>query len=167
MQWTFVEVSGRMKKIIIIVVVVLVLAGGGVAAFLLMGDDEAGAQASAGDAAGVPAEAVAEPERDPIYLPLSPAFVVNFEHKGRIRYLQLTLQIMSYQQEVVDKVAANMPAVRNNLIMLFSGQDYDALNTSEGKENLRKEVLKSIDEVLRLEGEMKVSDVYFTGFVMQ
>lgn len=156
-----------MKKIIIIVVVVLVLAGGGVAAFMLMGSDDTEAEAGASDATGAAVEAVAEPERDPIYLPLSPAFVVNFEHKGSIRYLQLTLQIMSFHQEVVDKVDANMPAVRNKLIMLFSGQDYDALNTSEGKENLRKEVLTSIDEVLRLEGEMKVSDVYFTGFVMQ
>jgi flagellar FliL protein len=156
-----------MKKIIIIVVVVLVLAGGGGAAFMLMGGDEAGAQAGASDAAGAAEVVIEEPERDPIYLPLSPAFVVNFEHKGSIRYLQLTLQVMSYHQEVVDKVDANMPAVRNKLIMLFSGQDYDALNTSEGKENLRKEVLTSIEEVLRLKGEMTVSDVYFTGFVMQ
>jgi flagellar FliL protein len=152
-----------MKKIIIIVVVVLVLAGGGVAGFMLMGDGETGTN----DATGASVEVIKEPERDPIYLPLSPAFVVNFDHKGSIRYLQLTLQIMSYHQEVVDKVDANMPAVRNNLIMLFSGQDYDVLNTSEGKENLRKEVLTSIEEVLRLEGEMTVSDVYFTGFVMQ
>lgn len=152
-----------MKKIIIIGVIVL-LVGGGAGAFFLMGDGEANAETDVATAEG---EEQAPPERDPIYLPLDPAFVVNFEHKGSIRYLQLTLQIMSYHEEVVDKVSANMPAVRNNLIMLFSGQDYDALNTSEGKENLRKEVLKSIDEVVNLKGDFKVNDVFFTGFVMQ
>ena len=155
-----------MKKIIIIVVVVLLLAGGGVAAFMFMGGEEAAVETD-GDGAVAAVEQAAELELDPIYLPLSPAFVVNFEHNGSIRYLQLTLQVMSYHQEIVDKVEANMPAVRNKLIMLFSGQDYDALNTVEGKENLRVEVLKAIDEVLRLKGEKVVNEVYFTGFVMQ
>ena len=153
-----------MKKIIIIAGVILSLAGAGVAAYVLMGDGSADTEAGAIDGQ---ADQPTEPEKDPIYLALDPAFVVNFEHNGTIRYLQLSLQIMSYHEEVVDKVAANMPAVRNSLIMLFSGQDYDVLNTLEGKENLRTEVLSSIDEVVHLKGELKVNEVYFTGFVMQ
>jgi flagellar FliL protein len=153
-----------MKKIIIIGVVVLLL-GAGVGGFFLLQDSSSATQPVGED--GQVVEQADEPENDPIYLPLSPAFVVNFEHNGSMRYLQLSLQIMSYQEEAIEKVSVNMPAVRNSLIMLFSGQDYDALNTSEGKENLRKEVLKSIAQVVRLRGELKVDDVYFTGFVMQ
>ncbi len=93
--------------------------------------------------------------------------MVNFERNGSIRYLQMTLQVMSYDQEVVDKVSANMPAVRNNLIMLFSAADYESLASVEGKEALRKQVLVSINEVVRLKGDTKVDDVFFTGFVMQ
>ncbi len=157
-----------MKKILIIGGLVLLIGGGAGAYFMMGGAGEANEPSSADGASEQASESESdEPESDPIYLPLSPAFVVNFEHKGTIRYLQLSLQIMSYNQDVVDKVDANMPAVRNKLIMLFSGQDYDALNTSEGKENLRKEVLKSIGEVVHLRGENKVNDVYFTGFVMQ
>jgi len=155
-----------MKKIIIIGVLVL-LVGGGAGAYFLMGNSGSSAEGSIEGSGGEQAEAVVEPEQDPIYLPLSQAFVVNFQHKGSIRYLQLSLQIMSYNQEVVDKVEANMPAVRNSLIMLFSGQDYDVLNTAEGKENLRKEVLISVHDVLHLRGDLKVNNVYFTGFVMQ
>ena len=74
---------------------------------------------------------------------------------------------MAYDQAVLDKVAANIPAVRNNLIMLFSGEDYDYLTTLEGKENLRQEVLGSINQVVRFKGKSGVKEVFFTGFVMQ
>ncbi len=152
-----------MKKIIIIIVVLVLLGGGGAAFFLLKGGDPepvAGTDTEQGEVA---------PEQlsDPIYLPLSPAFVVNFEHKGGIRYLQLSLQVMSFDEAAVEKVEANMPAVRNNLILLFSGQDYDFLTTIEGKEKLREEVRDSINKLINLAGNSKVNEVFFTGFVMQ
>ncbi|MFT4518760.1 MAG: flagellar FliL protein [Halioglobus sp.] len=155
-----------MNKKIIIGVVVLLLAGGGAGAFFMLQEPESstGDEATAESAeAGAPVE----PDEAPIYLPLSPAFLLNFEHSGGMRYLQLTLQAMSYDQAAVDKVQANMPAVRNNLILLFSTQDYDVLNTVEGKENLRKEVTDSINQVVRLSGESMVNDVFFTSFVVQ
>jgi len=156
--------SGGMKKIIMILVALL-LVGGGAAFFLMGGESD---QPAAEDGAEVAdAKQSEEPDKDPIYLALDPAFVVNFEHNGSIRYLQLSLQIMSYEQAAIDKVSTNMPAVRNSLIMLFSGQDYDYLNTVEGKENLRKEVLTSIHQVVRFKNNLKVNDVFFTGFVMQ
>lgn len=163
---TLVQGKEWMKKIIIIALGALLLAGGGAAAFFLLNKQEPG---QADVTAGTEGEAAqpAEPEGDPIYLALDPAFVVNFEHNGGVRYLQLSLQVMAYQQEVIDKVAANMPAVRNNLILLFSSQNYEALNTLEGKESLRKQVAESINEVVRLSGENRVDDVYFTGFVVQ
>jgi len=151
--------AGKSKMGLIIGLVVLLLAGGGGAAFFLMGGDP--------PAEGEAAEVVPEPEEDPIYVGLSPAFVVNFEHKGRTRYLQIELQAMSFDQEVIDKVQANMPAVRNDLILLFSKQDYDALSTVEGKEALRQSVRESINKASRLRQGQLVEEVYFTGFVMQ
>ncbi|MFT4823230.1 MAG: flagellar FliL protein [Halioglobus sp.] len=153
-----------MKKIIIIVVALVVLGGGGAAAYFMLQEER--------PAVGADGEPVVEPvaeeeEKDAIYLSLDPAFVVNFERDGSIRYLQMSLQVMSYDQEVVDKVSANMPAVRNNLIMLFSAADYDSLASVEGKEALREQVLVSINELVRLKGDTKVDDVFFTGFVMQ
>ncbi len=154
-----------MKKIIIIAVVVLLLLGGGLAAYILLGKDSPD-QLADGSGTGQP-EAQRAVEADPVYLPLDPAFVVNFENNGSIRYLQLSLQVMAYDEAVLDKVAANTPAVRNELIMLFSGQDYDQLNTLEGKESLREQVLAAINRVVRLKGESAVQEVFFTGFVMQ
>lgn len=152
-----------MKKVIIIGVAVLVLAGGGAAGFFLMKSDapEPGAEGVEG------AEVVAEPEKDPVYRPMSPAFVINFKNNGTINYLQLSLQVMAYEQEVIDKVDVNDPAIRNQLIMLFSGQDYDALGTLEGKEKLRADARVAVNEVLKMEPENGVQDVFFTAFVMQ
>ena len=158
--------KGGMKKIIIIVVALLLVGGGAAGYFMMAGDDDQ-PSADGSDTNITEAEQAEEVDQDPIYLALDPAFVVNFEHNGSIRYLQLSLQIMSYEQDVIDKVSSNMPAVRNSLIMLFSGQDYDYLNTVEGKENLRKEVLSSVHQVVRLKNNLKVNDVFFTGFVMQ
>lgn len=152
-----------MKKIIIISVVLVLLGGGGAAFFLLNGSDAKPAAGTDPEQDEVPVEELS----DPIYLPLSPAFVVNFEHKGGIRYLQLSLQVMSFDEAAVEKVEANMPAVRNNLILLFSGQDYNFLTTVEGKEKLREEVRDSINELIHLAGSSKVNEVFFTGFVMQ
>lgn len=155
-----------MKKIIIIVAVVVLLVGGGAAAYFMLIKDSSEPVL---DADGKPIEQAApvEEEKDPIYLGLDPAFVVNYERNGSIRYLQLSLQVMSYEQPAIDKVSANMPAVRNALILLLSAQDYEALATLEGKEGLRLEVLDSVNEVVRLKGDAKVNEVFFTAFVMQ
>jgi len=108
-----------------------------------------------------------DPEAEPIYFAISPAFLINFEQEGRTRYLQIEMQVMSYDQAVIDKVEANMPAVRNDLILLLSDQDYPALGTVEGKDGLRKQVLDSINSVIRSRGAFRLENVYFTGFVVQ
>ena len=154
-----VESKGGMKKIIIIVVALLAIGGG--AAFFLMGGEEANPETS------TQAEPEVEVDQEPIYFPLAPAFVVNYEHDGRVRYVQMELQIMSYQQEALDKVEVNMPAVRNSLIMLFGAQSFDELRTVEGKEKLRQDVKSTIQKAVKLKGSLKIDDVYFTTFVMQ
>ena len=159
------KASGGMKKIIIIVVAVLLLGGIGAGAYFMFGSDaepEAGATEAGGEAAEPE-----EPETDPIYLAISPAFVVNFEQNGRTRFLQVEMQVMSHDQGIIDKVEANMPAVKNGIITLLGDQDYPSLNTTEGKENLRKQVQDSINALIRAKETPRVDDVFFTGFVMQ
>lgn len=150
-----------MNKMVIIGAAVVLLAGGGAAAFFLMPGDE---PVAGEEGAEVVAEEVVA---DPIYRPLSPNFVINFKRNGTINYLQLSLQVMARDQEVIDKVELNDPAIRNKLIMLFSAQDYDALGTQEGKEALRAEAKIAVNEVIGLEPESGVEEVFFTGFVMQ
>ncbi len=103
-----------------------------------------------------------------IYIPIDPAFVVNFASQGRARFLQITVEVMTRDPKVPEHVEQHLPVIRNNLMLLFSSQTYDSVSTLEGKETLREEALAVIQQVLEDEtGDPGVEAVYFTSFVMQ
>ncbi len=103
-----------------------------------------------------------------IYLPIAPAFVVNFAGQGNARFLQITVEVMARSSEVLDDIKDHMPVIRNNLNMLFSDQQYDNISTLEGKERLREQALEVIQRILEEEtGDSSIEAVYFTTFVMQ
>ena len=94
--------------------------------------------------------------------------MVNFNDDSDVRFLQVTLQIATRDPAVIEQVKEHAPAIRNNLVMLFSNQDPAVLNTREGKETLRTQTLEEVRKVLEEQtGEGGVENVYFTSFVMQ
>lgn len=144
------------KKLLLIIVAVIVLIGGGIAAWLLLG--------SSGHA-----EKTAEVKAAPIYVPLDPPFVVNFESSGLVRFLQVTVQLMTEDPETAKLLKEHDPVIRNNLLMLLSGQTYETLSSKAGKEKLRQTALSEVRRVVAVEGGKgpNVKDLYFTSFVMQ
>ncbi|MAR90586.1 MAG: flagellar basal body-associated FliL family protein [Pseudomonadota bacterium] len=144
--------------LIIIIVLVVLLIGGGVAAFLMMsgGDDSA-------------EEVAAEPTQQPaIYFDFKPPFVVNYQWKGRQRYVQISLSLMTRNPAAIETINTHMPLVRNNLVMILGSQDFEMLRTPEGKEALRQSILEELQKILTEEmGEPAVEQVLFTNFVMQ
>lgn len=104
-----------------------------------------------------------------LYSKLDPPFVVNFEAKGIMRFLQIQVEVMTRDKETVELLKIHDPLIRNNLLMLFSNQSFDKINTPEGREALRQEALKSIGEAIKSEGgkPKNVENLYFTSFVMQ
>jgi flagellar FliL protein len=145
----------------------------------------AGALPSAGDHAGAEDTAQAdgeegdgeegdgegdaeEPIQQAIYLPVDPAFVVNFAAQGKARFLQVTVEVMTRDPEMSEAIKLHMPVIRNNLMLLFSSQSYDGVSTLEGKEALREEALEVVQQILEEEtGDPGIEAVYFTSFVMQ
>lgn len=144
--------------LIIIVVLVALLAGGGVAVFFMMSGDDGASEKEA-----------AEPQQLPaIYFDFKPPFIVNYQWNGRQRFVQVSLSVMTRKGAVVDAIQKHMPLIRNNLLMVFSAQDFEMLRTPEGKEALRQQVLEDLQKVLNEEiGEPGVEQVLFTNFVMQ
>jgi len=103
-----------------------------------------------------------------IYLPIDPAFVVNFASQGKARFLQVTVEVMTRDPLMPDQITLHMPVIRNNLMLLFSSQSYDGVSTLEGKETLREEALEVVQQILEEEtGDPGIEAVYFTSFVMQ
>ena len=102
------------------------------------------------------------------YMELEPAFVANFDGQGVARFLQVSIQLMAYDQDVLDGVKQHMPVIRNNILLLLGNQQYNVVRTREGKEQLQAAVLGSVQDVLGQEGlSSDVQAVYFTSFIMQ
>jgi len=104
-----------------------------------------------------------------IYVKLDPPFVVNFEAKGIMRFLQIAVEVMTRDKETGDLIRQHDPLIRNNLLMLFGNQDFAKINSTEGREALRVEAIKVIGEAVKSEGgkPKNVEQLYFTSFVMQ
>ena len=103
-----------------------------------------------------------------IYEPLAPAFVVNFNQNGRQRYMQVSITMQGRDQAALDALKVHMPVIRNNLVMLFSGQPFEALSTPVGQEMLRQKATASVQEVAQKEvGKLVIDQMLFTNFVLQ
>lgn len=104
----------------------------------------------------------------PSYYKFSPAFIVNIPSNGRLRFLQVEVQLMAKNEDDLKTIEAYAPVIRNDLITLFSSQNYDDLLTPDGKENLRKSSLAVSRKVLKdNSGSPCVEQVLFTNFVTQ
>lgn len=102
------------------------------------------------------------------YLALDPPLVINFDDQGLLRYLQVNISVMARDGALIEAAKNHLPHIRNNLIVLFSGQDFSMLSSVEGKEKLRTLALEEIQSILRKEiGAPGIEAVYFTNFVMQ
>ena len=161
------EGAGAPKKkgklgLLLMIAGVVVLGGGGAAAYLLLGghkDPKAVAAAKAKEAEKLPA----------LYVALDPPFVVNFEAEQLVRFLQVTVQVMSRDPATVELIKTNDPVVRNDLLLLLGNQSYTTISSREGKEKLRLQSLEAVRKVVVSAGGKpeKVEAIYFTSFVMQ
>lgn len=162
-------VKGSSKKMVVIVVIVLVIVGatvGGLFAAGIIGGSHVGEDAEEGDEEDE--EGSEEPVGPAVYIPIEPAFVVNFTDTEKARFLQITMEAMTRNPDVSGQITTHLPAIRNNLVLLFSSQTYAAVSTLEGKESLREEALTVVQEILEQEtGDAGVEEVYFTSIVMQ
>jgi flagellar FliL protein len=154
--------AGGRKKLIMIAALALVVLGGGSAAayFMVSGKDEAKEADQTAEAA---------PKGPPLYVALDPPFVVNFEAESAVRFLQITVQIMSRDPHIIELLKTSDPVIRNDLLLLLGNQKYETLSSLEGKEKLRAESLETVRRIVKDGGgePQLVEAVYFTSFVMQ
>jgi len=159
--------KGNAKKKIVMAVAGLVLLGTGVGGSLYFTGMLGGPHDEA--AAGAEAQKKKDEHKDvAIYFAFPDPFTVNFETDQGLRFLQVSLEVMSYQQEAIDGIQTHMPAIKNNIILLLSNQSYGTLVSLEGKEKIRQNILNEIQGILtKHKVKAKVQEVYFTTFVMQ
>ena len=161
--------GGSKKKLIILGVVCLVLVVLAVGGTMLALNIFSGAEEEMVAAELEPAVPDEDEALKPaIYYPLKPAIIVNFQARGRQRFLQAELTLLVRDEMVIQAVETHMPMIRNSLVMLFGGQTYEELQTAEGKELLQEQAVAQLQALLEQEtGKPGVEKVLFTNFVMQ
>ena len=155
--------KGSKIPLILAVVGAAALAGGGGAYFATKGQKDASAVKD-----GAEAEHAA-PKLPAVYVKFDPPFVVNFEAKGLMRFLQVSIEVLTRDPGTADMIKQHDPMLRNDLLMLLGNQTFEKISTREGKEELRKEALAIVAKVIETEGgdAATVEQLYFTSFVKQ
>jgi len=139
--------------------------------WLLQGEPEVVAEAGAKGKPAAPKRRVAVKSKNlepAIYVPLEPAFTVNFGDAGSGRYISLQLEAMTRDPKVDSALQDHLPAIRNAILLLL-GEITDAnIADSEAKDELRTTIRDTIRKILLRNGaESSVEQVYFTSLVMQ
>jgi len=162
------QAAPKSKKGIIIIAAIALLAIAlsiGVTLFLLGGDDETVDDEDTAEAEemGTPVSATGPA----LYYEITPAFLAAFTIGSRQRYMQISVSVSSRDQAALDAVEYHMPLLKSKLNSAYSGQDFEQIQTEEGKNMLRERTLVTINEMLEAEGENAIENVFFTNFVLQ
>ena len=170
--------GSKTTTILLIVLIILVLIIAGVGAWLLLGKDDAGKSS----ASGGKEDAVLGPLQ---YLTLVPEFIINFGPNSKVRYLQVDLQVATRDESALKTVGTYRPVLRNDILVILSGQTFDQLRSRDGKQALQKKLLNTINKVVTSAGKPPaknvaqepatteqavtgpIENVYFTSFIMQ
>jgi len=155
------------NKLLLIVIVVLLLilliVGGLVAYFLLSGNDEDQTQQTNAPQKVEKKKKVSNlAEIGPIY-PLD-QFIVNLVSNNSSRYLKCKIDLELDAPELQQELDKKLPAVRDLIIRILSSKTVEEIQTSKGKEKLKEEIKRKINEILTT-GEIR--HVYLTEFVIQ
>lgn len=119
--------KGKLKLIIMIVVGLLLAIGVSVGAtWYFMHSAQSKPAAAAAEVAPVG-------KQPAIFEPMAPAFVANYTVNGRQRYMQVSITLQGRNQADLEALRVHMPLIRNNLVMLFSGQSFDTLATPSAR----------------------------------
>ena len=155
--------GGKGKLIIIVVLAVVLAVGATLGGLYFAGVLGGGGKGNKTD------DAKQETTLGPAtYFELTPEFVVNFQGEQKASYLQVDIQLMTRSPEAIKVFQAHAPLIRNNILLLLSGQKYEELRTTAGKEKMRADVLATVQEVVEAElGKPAVKAVFFTSFIMQ
>ncbi|MEO1327960.1 MAG: flagellar basal body-associated FliL family protein [Pseudomonadota bacterium] len=157
------EESGKKgpNMLVLILGAVILLGGGAGAAFFLM--------KPAADTEVAEEGASEPPRKEALYHGIHPPLLVNFlDERGKGRFLQASLEVMTRDQQVIEHIKNHGPVIRNNLILAYGDVDYASVTTREGKNAMLEEALTEINRILETEtGEGGVEAVYFTNIVVQ
>ena len=93
-------------------------------------------------------------------------FLVNLSDPGSDHFLKVTvgLELDKSKGKTAESLKEETPAIRDAVLTALSSQTRDQVTPIKGREKLKADIKKNVNEAL---GEDDVQDVYFTNFVTQ
>lgn len=91
-------------------------------------------------------------------------FTVNLAGDSGRRYVRTKIVVEVNKPEVVNELQQRTPQLRDGVITVLSSKTMDDIATIEGRENLRREIIRSLEARV---GSGRIRNVYFTDFVYQ
>ncbi len=103
-----------------------------------------------------------------IYYAMDQSLIVNFPKNPVASLIQVSVTLLVKDAETVEALKKHEPMIRNNLLMKISAKGASKLQSREGKEELRSEMLDEVNQVMELMTKKNnVENIFFTAFVMQ
>lgn len=91
-------------------------------------------------------------------------FIVNIEDDHGTHYLKAAMTLEADNKNAAAEIKARMPEIKDAILLLIGNESYRDLSDLQGKLQLRVDLLKRLNQILK---QGKVDSIYFTDFVIQ
>lgn len=102
--------------------------------------------------------------REPGFMLSLGSFIVNLQNGSGGRYARVSVDLDLEKQAAMAEIEKRMSQIRDMVLMIMSSKSAEEIQSVEGKQALRKEILDSLNGIMR---ESKVQGLFFTEFVIQ
>ncbi|MBL7004836.1 MAG: flagellar basal body-associated FliL family protein [Gammaproteobacteria bacterium] len=107
--------------------------------------------------------------KKPSYVSLGKPMVLNLESKKkRIRFLQVSVDILVEDDDAKEAVTVHVPALRHKVIVLLSEQNVLDMKSPSKRNDIRKLITEQVQGLMdELSGNDDIEDVLFSSFLIQ
>ncbi len=160
-----VKKKGKGKLILIVLLIIILLAAGGGAAyfFFFKKKKKPPAPSATATSPAAPVSTTGSPAAPQFFYKLD-TFIVNLADEGGTRYLKVDMTLALSNKQVEKEIDKKLPVIRDAIITVISNKYYQDIATPAGKLALKREIMARINMLLNTG---KVTDIYFTDFVVQ
>lgn len=104
-----------------------------------------------------------------LYYNLVPSLIGNLADPGnRLKFFKADVALRVAGSEAEAKVKLHEPLIRHQMVLLFSAQTSETINAPDGRENLRLEALRQVQQaIIAEEGRPVVDDLLFNNLIIQ
>lgn len=163
------EEAGKSKLVVILmaVIVLLVVVGGAAVWWFMLRST----------AAPTPAEVAQQKLQNTKFIDLG-SLVTNLQSTdGSTHYIQVQIQLKTYDPSVEASVKSFMPEIRNGILLLLSAQNADTVSQPAVRDQLLQKIKAQVNKILETDGgalkkpqpdkTLPIAAVYFASFVVQ